>query len=521
MKTSVRLILLALFSLFAIPAFSQSNALTAELLGTYSTGAYDAAAAEITAYHAGTQQLYVINGSTNTVDVLSISDPTAPALISVIDLSDYGSGPTSVAVFGDLIAIAVENGQNPGNVVFTQPDGTVLNALQVGALPDNVVFTPDGTRVITANEGEPNSDYSVDPEGSVSIIDVSGGVEGATVTNVGFADFNADGARAAELSPDVRIFGPNASVAQDLEPEYIAVSPDSTTAFASLQENNALAVIDIASASVTSIIPLGFKDHSLEGNGIDASDEDGAINIQTYPVLGMYLPDAIAAYEVNGSTYIISANEGDARDYETFAEEARVGDLMLDAEVFGDVEALQAETALGRLNVTTTLGDDDGDGVYERLFAYGSRSFSIWDAAGNLVWDSGDQLERITAELFPEHFNSDNAENDSFDNRSDNKGPEPEGVAIAELNGRLYAFIGLERISGVIIYDVTDPTAPEYTTFASNRDFSGDAEAGTAGDLGPEGVLVISAEESPTGAALLVVSNEVSGTTSIYQLISN
>lgn len=403
--------------------------------------------------------------------------------------------------------------------MFADPAGVVLNAVEVGSLPDNVVFTPDGTKALSANEGQPSSDYTVDPEGSVSIIDLSAGVENASVTTVGFADFNEGGPRAAELPAAVRVFGPNASVAQDLEPEYIAVTPDGSTAYVVLQENNAFAIIDIATASVTSIVALGFKDHSVEGNGLDASDEDGAINIQTWPVLGMYMPDGIAAYEVSGSVYVVSANEGDARDYDAFSEETRVADLTLDPDVFGDVAALQAEAALGRLTVTTVNGDEDGDGVYEALYAYGARSFSIWDAAGSLVWDSGDQFEQITASLFPADFNSNHVENGSFDNRSDNKGPEPEGVALAAINDRVYAFIGFERLSGVIVYDVTDPSAPEYVTYVSNRDFSGDAEAGTAGDLGPEGLLIIDAASSPTGDVLLVVANEVSGSLTVYSVV--
>jgi hypothetical protein len=521
MRYTARFFLLVLIVFAVTPLFAQSNALTLELLGTYATGTFDEGGSEISAYHAGTQQLFIINGAANVVDVVSIADPSTPTLVSQIDLSEYGDGPTSVAVSGDLVAIAVDRGQENGNVVFADPTGAVLTAVEVGSLPDNVVFTPDGSRALTANEGEPNGDYSVDPEGSVSIIDLGAGVENATITTVGFTDFNEGGTRAAELPAEVRIYGPNATVAQDLEPEYIAVTPDGSTAYVVLQENNALAIIDIENASVVSIVALGFKDHSVEGNGIDASDEDGMINIQTWPVFGMYQPDGIAAYEVDGEVYIVSANEGDSRDYDAYAEEARVADLTLDPEVFGDVEALQAEAALGRLTVTTALGDDDGDGVYEALYVLGARSFSIWDAAGNLVWDSGDQFEQITAALYPEDFNSNHVENGSFDNRSDNKGPEPEGVTLTTINERVYAFIGFERLGGVIVYDVTDPTAPEYTTYINNRDFSGDAEAGTAGDLGPEGLLIISASDSPTGETLLVVASEVSGSTSVFRVSSN
>jgi Ca2+-binding RTX toxin-like protein len=235
----------------------------------------------------------------------------------------------------------------------------------------------------------------------------------------------------------------------------------------------------------------------------------------------MYQPDAIATFAVNGETYIVTANEGDARDYDTFSEEVRVADLTLDPDAFPNADELQAEAALGRLTVTNTLGDPDGDGDFDQLFSFGARSFSIWDSAGNLVFDSGDDFERITAELLPDNFNSDNDENDSFDSRSDAKGPEPEGVVTGVVDGRTYAFIGLERIGGIMVYDVTDPVSPSFVQYINTRDFEGNAEAGTAGDLGPEGLVFIAAEDSPTGRPLLAVANEVSGSTTLYDFGTN
>jgi len=268
---------------------------------------------------------------------------------------------------------------------------------------------------------------------------------------------------------------------------------------------------------------------NIDGNGLDASDEDGEINIDNWPVQGMYQPDAIASYEVNGETFLITANEGDSRDYEGFSEEARVADLELDPTAFPNAAALQAEEALGRLTVSTVNGDTDGDGDFDQLNAFGGRSFSIRDAQGNLVYDSGDDFEQITAALLPESFNSDNSENNSFDSRSDDKGPEPEGVTTGVIVDRTYAFIGLERIGGVMTYDVTDPTRPTFVQYINNRDFSvefdpeaaaaGESEAWrAAGNLGPEGLTFIAAEDSPNGNPLLVTANEVSGTTSIFEI---
>lgn len=481
-------------------------------IGTYETGVFDDGAAEISAYDPLNQRLFVTNGSSKQIDILDLSNPQIPSLVSSIDL---GGGINSVAYKNGIFALAIEadNRQDPGRIAFLNTNGTLLNSVTVGALPDMVTFSPDGKKVLVANEGEPSDDYAVDPEGSISIIDLSGGVGSATVKTAGFTPFNNRG-----LAPSIRIFGPGATVAQDLEPEYIAISEDSTKAWVTLQENNALGIIDLITGEVTDIVGLGFKDHSLAGNGLDASDEDGAINIATYPNLfGMYQPDAIASYTMGGKTYIVSANEGDARDYDAFSEEERVEDLILDPTAFPNAEELQAEENLGRLQVTNTLGDTDGDGDFDRLYAFGGRSFSIWDEAGNLVFDSGDEFEQIIAKAFPEFFNADNTEND-FDGRSDNKGPEPEGVTIGEIGGRTYAFIGLERIGGIMAYDITNPLKPLFKGYFNNRNFLGDPEAGTAGDLGPEGVLFISGEDSPNNLPLLITTNEVSGSTTIYAI---
>jgi len=496
------------------------------VLGRYETGIFDDSAAEIVAYDADSQRLFVTSSAENAINVLDIADPSAPSLVSSIELE---SNINSVAVRDGLVAAAVEGetAQDNGQVIFFNINGDQLNAVTVGALPDMLTFTPDGRKVLVANEGEPSEDYSIDPEGSVSIIDLSNGVERATVRTAALTPFNN-----RDLDTSVRLFGQDATFAQDAEPEYIAVSPDSRTAWVALQESNALGILDLEAGRFTAIASLGFKDHSQSSNSLDASNRDEAINFATYERLfGMYQPDAIAAYSVGGQTYIVSANEGDSRlrptgddeiegleEGDLFNEESRIADLTLDPEAFPNAAELQDDAVLGRLKVTNTLGDTDGDGDFDELYAYGARSFSIWDAEGNLVFDSGDQFERITAEAYPDDFNSTNSENGSFDDRSDDKGPEPEGVAIGEIDGRFYAFIGLERIGGVMVYDITNPEAPGFQSYLNNRDFAGDAEAGTAGDLGPEGLLFIAAEDSPTGEPLLVVASEVSGSVTVYAI---
>ncbi len=518
-----RLLRLAFLLCLAAPAFAQPS-LTLDLLGTYATGLFDDGAAEIVDYDPASQRLFFVNAADAEIVALDVSDPANPTEAFTIDASAFGGGANSVAVKNGIVALAVEAdpAQDPGQVVFFGTDGAFRGTVPVGALPDGLAFSASGRYLVVANEGEPNDDYTVDPEGSVSVIDLQNGVAGATVANATFEDFNEGGPRFSEIqAAGVRIFGPGASVAEDLEPEFVTVEGDET-AFVTLQENNGLAEIDLATATVTFIYGFGTKDHSLTENALDASNRDDGINIQPWPVVGMYQPDAVASYQVGGQTYLVTANEGDARDYDGFSEEARVGDLTLDPTAFPDAAVLQRDENLGRLKTTTTEGDLDGDGDYDRIFAYGARSFSIFQRGNALrllrVFDSGDDFEQITAAALPANFNADNDDNDSFDSRSDDKGPEPEGVAVGEIDGRTYAFVGLERVGGVMTYDVTDPAAPRFIDYTNNRNFSVDAESPLAGDLGPEGILFIAAGDSPTGQPLLVTSNEVSGTVSVFGL---
>ncbi len=896
-------------------------------------GRYAGTGAEIAAYDAQTQRLFVTGPE---LQILDISNPISPTLAFTVPIE-----ATHVAVHAGLVAATVpaDPTQDPGRVVFMDTNGMVLNNVTVGALPDMLVFTPDGTRLLVANEGEP--DGSNDPEGSVSVVDLTNGPAAATVMTASFSAFNSRRAELVDLG--VRFFPTAASVAQDVEPEYIAVAPNGQSAWVTLQENNAVALLDIATASITRIVPLGLKDWSrgqprlqtyawqdrpvigqapsdemgnetalpdaptsvsirmggfsglffegtapdgslrfvthpdrgpngeptdlisyipgnerpfaipkfqpeiirfqlnpatgafsitqrisltlpggaplsglpnlqagvqglaytdevpidlfgnqlanralgadlegvvvagdgsfwmvdeyrpsiyhfdssgmlierfipegtaaavnaapgtfgtevlpavyaqrranrgfeaiaLEGTrlyafiqsaldnpdtandatsrnsrnlrvlefdvvsktvtaeylyilrditgsgaaktdkigdavalgngrflvmerddrlgfdanklvheidlvgatdvhdpanlvglpagktleqatvaelaaanikpvykrlvsnlaslgyvgiskpegltlvdedtvavindndfeilgepipgngtlplnpdpepvllglvhfdrpaGLDASDRDGEgggrrINIQPWPVFGQYMPDGIAAFSVDGQAYYVTANEGDTRD-----EDDRIGSLTLDPSAFPNAAALQQNAALGRLNASSIDGDVDGDGDYDRLMIYGARSFSVWDAAGNLAWDSGSELERITAEQTPALFNANDGDPTRWDERSDDKGPEPEGLTVGVVAGRPYAFVGLERAGGgVMVYDLNNPRQPAFVQYVRSD-----------GDISPEGVLFIPAERSPTEKPLVVLTHEVSNTVSIYEV---
>ncbi len=881
-------------------------------LGTFDTGLGEDNS-EIPAYDKRTKRLFLVNSTANTVDVVDLSDPSNPTRAQSLDMSAYGGGVNSVAVSGKTLAVAVENAdkQLPGKIVFLDTKKLdVLSTVEVGALPDMVTFTPNGKWCLVANEGEPNADYTVDPEGSVSVIKMkpnAAKVKQTDVRTAGFAAFDG-----ATLDASIRIFGPNATVAQDMEPEYIATDAKGRTAYVTCQENNCVAVVDLKNATVTALHGLGFKDwgrvdatlatyaftnrpvigttagnqdillggfsglafegvdgatgrlkfithpdrgpnaeplnvdadaelerpfplpdyqmewvrfqvdtttgaveitervpltradgttpitglpnllgtpgfanadeppvdvfgadlpldpyggdmegmvqvpdgttwmcdeyrpalyhfdatgkliqryvplgagsstgvealpaeiaqrranrgfeaiayangkiyafvqspldnpdvandasskagtyarivefdpvsetttgqylYIFDGGGsdkigdavaapggdllvierdsntgatskkkiyrvslrgatnletlsegftgpggavdlttlgdllaqsvrpvdkrlyvdlaavgytqtdkveglafidadhlaiindndfeldgtldtstgqlgltqdafpptlgiitlshlqLDASDRDGGVNLREWPILGMYQPDSLASYEVDGATYLITANEGDSRDYDGYSEEARVGGLTLDAAVFGQTFSLQRNENLGRLKVTTANGDAGADGTFETLYAFGARSFSILAADGTQVFDSGDDFERRLSQLAPTTFNSE-GDASTFDGRSDDKGPEPEGVTVGKIGKQWFAFIGLERIGGVLVYEVTDPRAPVFVQYIT-----------TPGDVGPEGLEFVPANESPTKKPLLIVANEISGTATVYEI---
>lgn len=552
-----------------------------EKIGGFATGVFGASAAEIPAFDPASKRGFMVNAQKGAIDVLDLSNPAAPKFIRSLDATAIAANAVvnSVAVKNGIVAVAIESlpKTNAGFVGFYKAsDLSLISSIGVGAQPDMLTFSPDGKTVLVANEAEPSDDYQIDPEGSVSVINISD-ISKPTVRTADFLTYNS---KATELrAKGVRIFGPNANVSQDLEPEYITVSDDGKTAWITLQENNALAKLDVASAKITDILPLGFKDHGLAGNGMDVSDRDDTINIQRWAgVRGLYMPDSIASYSVAGKTYLVTANEGDARAWgETnqaywdgdaskgFVEEFRVNHLThpngfdrrkgddlppqlralakgaeLNPVTFGYCGATtegaagdcRSDAQLGRLNIMWTEGyqkntdgtpklSPRGNLVYDHLYSYGARSFSIWDDAGQLVWDSGDQFEQKVKELFPAYFNS-NHEEIARDNRSDNKGPEPEGVAIGKLGSKTFAFIGLERMGGVMLYDVTSPTQPVFVQYLNPRDFSAtDIESPAAGDLGAEGLVFVSAKDSPNGKPLLIVGNEVSGTTSVLQINQN
>ncbi len=491
-------------------------------VGSFDPSGSSSSTCEVVAYDAASKRLFTSSAISGYLDIINFSNPASPGIINSIDINPYG-GITSVAVHNGIVAVASPNAAEEldGSVLFFDINGTLQKQLTVGALPDMIVFTPDGTKVLTANEGQPKTDYSVDPEGSVSVIDISGGITSLTqanVTTLYFTSFNAQ--EAALIASGVRKTWSASTLSQDLEPEYIAISGNSQKAWVTLQENNAIAEINLQTNTVTNLWALGTKDFNATGNGFDASDNNNEILIANWPLKAFYIPDALATYSVGSTNYIITANEGDEKEYAALVERTTVGaaDYVLDSATFPNAAMLKQSHNLGRMRVTNLNGDTDGDGDYDEIYCVGTRSFSIWNAdTKTLVYDSGDDFELYTSTepSISALFNSDH-ESNSKKSRSRAKGPEPEGVIIAELSGKKYAFISLERIGGVMVYDVTDPNDVKFVDYKNSRSVSA-----YTGDHGPEGIIFIPAAQSPDGKDYIIVANEISGTLSVFEVKNN
>ena len=569
------------------PGKDLPRALNIEVVGRFTTGIYGKSAAEIVQFHQASHSAFAINAAENRIEVIALANLPVAAVGNGITDDSLSSVPftfadsvsvkdaqgndvtvslgeaNSIAIYGDVLAIAVaaplktDNGAVLFYNLSATGTGSFVKAVAVGALPDMLTFTPDGTKVLVANEGEPDTNYNVDPEGSISVISLTDGIPADIAQTINLttdmvfssdllsaSDYDTDAKRRTLLqTAGVKFAGPaGTTVAQDLEPEYITVAADSKTAWVSLQEANAIGIIDLDAMSIE-VKALGLKDWGKYL--IDYTNEDEVASFRKLPnVYGLYQPDSIASYQWNGATFIVSANEGDSRDWDAYSEDIRAADIIdpdelnktFSTELQALYDATGGDDGLGRLKVTAALVDPDDDGVVEKLYAYGARSFSIWDQNLNQVYDSGDDFGRISAAILGNNFNSAHTENKG-DNRSDDKGGEPEAIDVGTIAGRTYAFIAQERNGDLFIYDVTNPFQASFVSHSINRDFNVSFELDDdlaepcdttegmdctdvplAGDLGPESIKFVSASDSPNGNPLLLIGNEVSGTVTVYQI---
>lgn len=539
-------------SLFAVPAIVLGLGLSipAQAEDGFSVtklGVFDSLSgvggAEIASYHAATKQVYITNGARNRVDIVSIANPADPRWVSAIDVNPYGDNITSVAAGKFVVAVAVHRSPtfavdgtptlNTGKLVIARPSGSIIRVIDLGSSqPDSVTFTPDGLTALVAIEGEPicakdnsatpadeSKDYAFakDPRGAVAIVDLKN-PKTAKPKLAGFSKFSAAELKAKGLVVSLTSKNP----AVDLEPEY--VSPlDNSTAYVSLQEANGIALVDLKSAKVREIYSAGTTD--LSTTAFDLSDKDSGAGPATYSnVVALAMPDALAAFKSGKDNYVVTANEGDDRaDWSCFTavDDKRAKDMKVDSIAFPTWDALKADSKLGRAKVNPNIGDSNGDGSYEQLYLLSNRSFSIFKN-GQRIYDSGNLLEQLQITNFGlDKINGEwNTTTGAYSaqSRSDDKGPEAEGVTVGMVGSSRVAVIGMERMSALLFVDITNPANPAVIKWEQMLPLSNIVPGALMQTWSPEGLLFIDAKESPNGKALVLTSYEVSGSLSIHQI---
>lgn len=551
MRQRTRLIFATVLLAFCV--LSTVSAVTMHKSASYSSGEFnvDGGVMEIIACNRTNQHAYSVNGQSGVLTIIDLGvlhgngsgivlegeNIDIRSLVEKEDPSFSYGDMTSVAVSpdGSMLALALQAevyNENGRIAIFScGEDGSILfeGLLTSGVQPDMVVFA-DNSTVLTADEGEPREGYGEgidDPAGTVTIADV----DAMTSVQVGFEDYDRSAMRNRLTRAGVIVMKDRLPSA-DFEPEYIAVSGQ--RAYVTLQEANAIAVLDIPSQRFVGVFSAGFEDYSK--TAIDIDKKDDAYRPATYDsLLGIRMPDGIAAFEVNGKTYLVTANEGDAREWGD--EDNGTFYISEDERDFSDGDtsptgAITAENS-GLDGKVVFFATSDFDGLNSRKdYIFGGRSFTVYEVVGDRIVEvstSGDDFEAITAELYPEFYNASN-DNAVLDDRSGKKGPEAESVTTGVVDGTPFAFIALERTGGVMMYDVTDPEKPVFEDYLNTRDFRSvvagseeydDGELDkwvTGGDVAPEGLAFVSASDSVTGNAMLLVANEVSGTVAVYEI---
>lgn len=506
---------------------SDDTSLQMELAGRYNSGAMseEGGSLEIVQYNARNGFAYAVSGLKGTLIAIDLNGGMDGEKVTALGGTEYDvksmvrsyGDMTSVAISPDgthlAVAIqAVDYTQTGVVAIFSCGKGGSLELLEtvnVGVQPDMVTFTPEGSKILTANEGEPRMGYSavgaVDPAGSVSIIDA----ETFNVKTVGFDNF--DGRRDALVKEGI-VLKKNTVPSVDLEPEYIACTDD--TAYVSCQEANAIAVLDLDNAQFTGIYSVGFEDYSRVA--IDINKKDAEYAPKTYESLrGIRMPDGISLYEIGGKTYLLTANEGDSREWDKYLNEDE-RNFKKGENTSSPSGAITADNS-GLKGKVIFFDSADYDGLdSSKDYLFGGRSFTVLKVTENgleEIFDSGSKFESITDEKISANFNCSN-DDKTVDDRSGKKGPEPESVTVGTVGGKTYAFIALERIGGVMVYDITAPENTEFVNYINSREFNNNIQ----GDVSPEGLCFIPAAQSKTGKPLLLAACEVSGTLAVYEL---
>lgn len=519
-------------------AVTVEDTLAMTKIGEYSVGTNnkDGGVAEIVKFNKDNGKFYLVNGSGNppSLDIVALGSGSG-SLIKEKTILIQPLVETGEFHYGDLTSVDVNtvtkrvsvsvqeaDSMKNGKIIVLDYDGNLVDEYEAGVQPDMIKSTSDGSYILTANEGEPRTGAG-DPQGSITIVNTSS----KAVTQLLFdnPDVIEDGVHIRGVSDPVTGVitgsGTKADAIRDLEPEYITLSEDNKMAYVSLQENNAIAVIDIANHKVTAVKALGLKDYNDPSHSLDLV-KDGTIKLENVPFYGMYMPDGIASHTINGQTYLFTANEGDVTEWPVEGDASgwagrkngtTIGTLK--ANLAPDSAAaifLNGTTAYDGIEVASDMGND---GIY----MYGGRSFSIWNSSTmEQVYDSGNAFETITAQRVPDYFNTSNSKI-TIDDRSGKKGPEPEDIKTGKVGNKVLAFIGLERVGGIMTYDVTNPAQPVFANYTNTRIFkNSENKVNLDTDTAPEGLEFISASDSPTGSPLLLVAYEVGGKVGVYQL---
>ncbi len=460
--------------------------------------------AEISAYVESSRLLAVTSGG-NVLTFVSMENPSLPKIVGTLKFS--GEVP-SVSAHGNTLAVCERgaSASSAGKVYLYEINGESAferKSLSICPGPDMLQFSPDGKILLVACEGEADLRTGEDAEGAIGLVDVSAGAERAVFRTLDFSAFDS----LSLARKGVRLFGPG-SYRQNLEPEYISFSPDGRFAFATLQENNAVAKIDVSERKIVDVYALGSVDHALRGNAFDFRD-DGKIVLENAPVRGYLQPDGICAFEADGELYFLTADEGESRRTSRYSDETAAKNLfrkgLLDSSVFSE----ELVRRLGKLPVDAE-NPCDGKVPCRYVNTFGGRSASLFDGnTGMRLWNSGSAFEEALAKRHPGLFNWNSKKGRvRVDARSDKKGPEPENVTVGKTDSGLYAFVGMERSSGIAVFRLKNPRRPEFLEYL----------AGTR-DRGPEGILFLSKDESPLpGVPLLIVGYEYSGTLVIYRV---
>jgi len=539
-------IAVALLLLTAVSLAQENRNFELEHIATWSAGdvQFDSNWVESALFDGNTGHIFSLNTGANRVDVVDISSIAAPSTITSWPLSQWGTTAKAIAITSDVLAVAVySDAATQGTVVFFETNGSVLATATVGFSPKDLKFTPDGKKLVVANEGVPTSDLSVDPPGTISVVTLALAANQLPIFtsanidaySIDVADFDFELFDIKRLDDSIRIFNQLSGTAfSDLEPESIALESSGYVAWVVCQENNAVARLDLGDADdddsndnveITDVLGLGYSDAWTASDGFDGSSTDSAIRILQHPVRQLRLADGVANFHKDGIEYLVMANEGNKRTFSQFNEVTSVSAAPLDFNAFPTNENLKESQNIGNLEISTVDADTDGDGDFDVLYAFGSRSFTVYDVSSTSgiikLYDSRDEIETIVASRNPVAHNAATNANQSFDSQSIHSGPEPEGVAIGEINGRHYAFVTLEQTGGVMMWELLDVDSPTFKAMGNTRDYSvsiTSSNFASAGDMGPGYVQFVAAADSPTETDLVIVSNEVSGTVTLFQV---